>query len=63
MERDGRNKVVRLIEAAVYAGAYEALAKEIPDASRGLIKLRDKHEERVKALCREICETHAQAGG
>lgn len=52
---DGRqNLVVEIIGAAVLAGAYGALARELPEAARGLEKMRAKHSERVQALAGEI---------
>ena len=49
---DGR--IVELIEAGVMAGAYAALAKTMPEAERGLMKMSLKHHARVGALCGEI---------
>lgn len=53
---DGSNgRIAELISAAVLAGAYGALARQMPDAARGLGRMREKHSARVAALASEIC--------
>jgi len=47
--------VLNLIGAAVLAGAYGRLARELPEAERGLEKMRVKWHERGRALCEELC--------
>lgn len=48
--------VLKMIEAAVFAGAYSALARQIPEAGRGLGKMRVRWSGRVAALADEICD-------
>ena len=62
MEERADELVVDLIEAAVYAGAYRALAREMPEAARGLEKLRRKWSLRVEALAGEV-SAGARRGG
>lgn len=49
---DGR--IAELINAAVFAGVYGRLARELPDAARGLGRMRAKWSARVAALATEI---------
>lgn len=52
---DGSNgRIAELIGAAVLAGAYGALARQIPDAARGLGRMREKWSARVAALADEV---------
>lgn len=48
-------RICEMIGAAVLAGAYGSLAREMPDAARGLCRMRVKWSERVQALAQEIC--------
>jgi len=50
----GNGLVLDLIQAAVLAGAYRALAREMPDAERGLLKMADRHSGRTAILATEI---------
>lgn len=52
-ETDGL--VLQMIGGAVMAGAYRTLAAELPEASKGLLKMAAKHSARVAALADEIC--------
>lgn len=49
---DGR--IAELIFAGVMAGAYGALARELPEAARGLNRMREKWSMRVAALADEV---------
>lgn len=59
MEQRTDRRVEELIEAAVYAGAYSALARELPDAARCLERLRLKWSARVAALADEVLAAEA----
>lgn len=48
--------VLELIEAAVLAGAYRSLARDMPDAAGGMLKLARKWSTKVAALADEIIE-------
>lgn len=54
MEDGRQNLVVELIQAAVLAGAYGSLMREIPEATRGLGRMRAKWSERAATLADEI---------
>lgn len=56
---DGR--ICELIEAGALAGAYLALARDMPGAERGLMKLWDKWHLRSTALCGELTREPWQA--
>lgn len=55
MEERADSLVVELIRSAALAGAYGALARELPEAAGGLTKMRRKHSGRVAALADELC--------
>lgn len=47
--------VCEMIGAAVLSGAYRALARELPEASGGLMKLAVKWSGRAATLANGIC--------
>lgn len=51
-----RNLTVQMIESAVLSGAYSSLARELPQAARGLEKMRAKHSARAATLAGIVCE-------
>lgn len=51
---DADGRIRELIEAGALAGAYLALARDMPGAERGLMKLWDKWHQRSTALCGEL---------
>lgn len=54
MEIGTDDRILELIEAGVMAGAYQALAREMPDAERGLLKMAAKWSARAATLAAEI---------
>jgi hypothetical protein len=48
-------RICEMIGAAVLSGAYSTLAREIPDARPGLMKLARKWSARAGTLANEIC--------
>lgn len=60
MEEWSEGFVLDLIDAAVMAGAYSTLARQMPEAERGLEKMRAKWSGRVTALADEFCRTSGE---
>jgi hypothetical protein len=54
--------VLMLIQAAVLTGAYGSLAKAMPEAETGLLKMADRHSARTAILADEICRRAAVSG-
>lgn len=51
---DTKSPVLRLIDHAVMAGAYRELARREPTASRGLLKMAEKHSAIVAEITNEV---------
>lgn len=58
----GRNTVLKLIDAAVQAGAMSAACREFPESLAGLERAYDWHHRRCEAMVSEICHTASLAG-